>query len=204
MELVIRVLFDVEPGSKADAAYVFAQTSDNQGRLFEPALELYKHGEIGKIVICGAESGNGYPGFQKWQSELVFLGAKKEDVVGLKMADGNLNTLSEAESSIGLAKKKRWKRVYAISTPFHQIRAFVTLVSILKKSHLALEVFNKSSAALPWNESALHSQGSLRDFRSELIHHEFDRIKRYNEQGDLVSCEEVFDYLNKRDANINE
>lgn len=69
-ELIIRVLFDAKPSSKADAVYIFAQTSDNQDCLFDLALGLYKNGDAGKIVICGESERNGYPGFHEWQAEL--------------------------------------------------------------------------------------------------------------------------------------
>jgi len=197
-ELIIKILFDVKPASKADAAYIFAQTSDNQKNLFDTALELYKNKDIGKIVICGEEGKTGYPGFTNWQSKLVSLGIKQEDIIGFRTIDGSINTLVEAEGLVDFAKKKNWSVVYAISTPFHQIRVFITIVSVLKKSHSYLNIFNKSAPAMPWNESVLHSQGILRALRAELIRHELERIKRYYKQGDLISSKEVLDYLNKR------
>ena len=69
----------------------------------------------------------------------------------------------------------------------------------MKNSYPALGIFNQPAAAMPWNESVLHSQGILKASRAELIHHELERINKYYKQGDLISCSEVLDYLNKRD-----
>ena len=180
--------------------YIFlAQTSDNQKTLFDAVLNLYKDKKVERVLICGEGEKTGYPGFRKWQAELISLGVKQKDIFGLKTIDGTINTLFEAESLIKLAKKERWETIYAVSAPFHQIRAFITLVSVLKKFYLSFRIFNKPAEAMPWNKSVLHSQGILKAPRSEIIQHELERIKKYYKQGDLISFSEVLDYLNKRD-----
>lgn len=94
IELIVRILFDVKPSSRADAVYIFAQTSDNQKNLFDATLNLYKNKDTDKIVICGEDEKTGYPGFHNWQVRLISLGINQKDVVGLKSIDGKINTLT--------------------------------------------------------------------------------------------------------------
>jgi hypothetical protein len=79
------------------------------------------------------------------------------------------------------------------------LRAFITTVSVVLREFPELRVYNRVGAALPWDETAVHSQGVLQCTRSELIHSELARIERYRNKGDLVSEREVLAYLQWRD-----
>lgn len=48
------------------------------------------------------------------------------------------------------------------------------------------------------NEQVRHSQGILQGKRKNFIHTEYKRIIMYHEKGDLVSCEEILSYLERR------
>lgn len=204
IELIFRILFDVRPSFKADAVYIFGQTSDSQKTLFEAASNLYKNKDVDKIVICGEDERTGYPGFRDWQVRLTSFDIGQSDIIGLKTNDGTINTLHESQALVKLAKEEKWKTIYIVTSPFHQIRAFITLVSVLKKSYSSFGVFNRPAGAMAWGEAVLHSQGILKASRAELIFHELKRIEEYHKKGDLVSYSEVLDYLNSRDSNINE
>jgi len=72
-------------------------------------------------------------------------------------------------------------------------------VSVVLRELPELRVYNQVGAALPWDDTVVHSQGVLQCTRSELIHSELARIERYRNKGDLVSEREVWTYLQWRD-----
>jgi hypothetical protein len=47
-------------------------------------------------------------------------------------------------------------------------------------------------------DDVIHSQGTLRAKRHQLIQAEIERIDKYQNIGDLASTEAVLNYLNKR------
>jgi hypothetical protein len=49
----------------------------------------------------------------------------------------------------------------------------------------------------------VHSQGKLHCERRELIQHELDRIKTYQDKGDLAPTQTVLIYLNQRNCTLN-
>jgi hypothetical protein len=85
-----------------------------------------------------------------------------------------------------------------VSSPFHQLRAFVTIVTAISREYPALKAYSQTGEPLEWNESVSHSQGELKGTREDFIYTELDRIDLYHGKGFLVSLDEVKDYLLKR------
>ena len=76
----------------------------------------------------------------------------------------------------------------------------MTTVKCGLKNYPALKLYSYPGAALDWTDQAVHSQGSLKAPRSQLIQSEFERIKKYYRKGDLISYSDAIDYLNKREV----
>jgi hypothetical protein len=201
IELLIRVLCDIVPGVQADGAYLFAQTVDNQQSVFEEGVDLIKQCRAKRLLIPDSAPRCGYPGFRAWHQALLGPGLREADVIGVPTASfSTLNTLVEAEALVRYAKRKAIARVFVVAAPFQQLRAFVTTVSVVLREFPELRIYNRAGAALAWDETVVHSQGTLRCKRGELIQSELERIERYRGKGDLVSEEEVFSYLRWRDS----
>ena len=74
----------------------------------------------------------------------------------------------------------------------------MTAVTVALREYPELLLYSYPAVAMPWQEEVVHSQGTLKATRSELIHMEFERINKYQNKGDLASFEEVLTYLNNR------
>jgi len=53
---------------------------------------------------------------------------------------------------------------------------------------------------MSWQEEVIHSQGTLKAKRRDLIQEELERIEKYQSKGDLASPARVLSYLNKRET----
>jgi hypothetical protein len=55
---------------------------------------------------------------------------------------------------------------------------------------------------MSWQEEVIHSQGTLKAKRRDLIQEELERIEKYQKKGDLTTPEQVLSYLNKRETAV--
>jgi hypothetical protein len=204
LELLIQTLCDPSPSGQLDGAYLFAQTADNQSSVFETGLHLLKQGRVRQLLLSGSGPLSGYPGFPAWQQELIGLGLDQANIRRVPAtSEMMLHTLIEAESLVRYARAQGLTRLFVVSAPFHQLRAFMTTVKVALREFPELEIYNKVGAALPWHEVVSHSQGTLQLKRRELIQAELERIEKYQNQGNLASVAEASRYLEWRNHLFN-
>jgi len=79
----------------------------------------------------------------------------------------------------------------------------MTAVTVSIRAYPELLIYSYPGAAMPWQEEVVHSQGTLKARRRELIQNEMERIEKYQDKGDLASFEQVLNYLNRRDKVFN-
>lgn len=202
MKAVHRILCDVPPGEPSDAVYLFAQTSDNQESVICAAVKILAEGLASRILVLDSPPYAGYAGYALWQEKLVASGIAAKRILSVELCTANHNTLTEAEAVIRYAKQYDFKRIIISAPAFHQVRAFMTTVAAALAEYPQLKIYSLPGYALSWNEKAIHSQGQLKARRSDLIQGEFDRIEKYYRKGDLISFDQVLDYLDKRDHKI--
>lgn len=201
IELLIRALSDPLPHVPPDGAYLFSQTVDNEQSVFATAVDLINQRQVKQLLIPDSAPRCGYPGFQAWQQALLGLGLQEANLAGVPTASyPTLHTLIEAKALVRYAKQKNITSVFVVATPFHQLRAFMTTVSVALQEFPELRIYNRVGVALPWHETVLHSQGTLECKRSDLIHSELERIERYQTKEDLAATDEILDYLVRRDS----
>jgi hypothetical protein len=201
IELLIRALYDPLPEVPVDGAYLFGQTVDNEQSVFATAVDLVSQHQTRQLLIPDSVPRCGYPGFRAWQQALIGLGLRDTTITGISTASyPTLNTLIEATAVVGYAKQKSISSIFVVSPPFHQLRAFMTTVSVALQEFPELQIYNRVGIALPWHETVFHSQGTLECTRSDLIHSELERIERYQAKGDLAAAEAVLEYINRRDS----
>ena len=199
-ELIIRVLCDVQAEFTVDGAVLYSQTTDNQSSVFLAAKEILSNKLAKKILFINSAPVSGYPGFSSWTNELNKSGIQSNDIVGVELLKTNsLNTLIESQAFINYALQKKYHSLYVVSSPFHQLRAFMTLVTVALRYYPDLLIFSYSGISLPWLDKVVHSQGTLLAARKDLIKAEFERIEKYKQKGDLSSETKIIEYLNKRD-----
>lgn len=200
IELLTRVLCDTLPDI-SDGAFLSCQTKDNQESVLRAAQHILDDKKTRKILFMSTSAMCGYPGFDSWKHALNKFGVRDEYIEGIRDdSTPSLNTLIETEAMVRHAKLNRFESIIIISSPFQQIRSFMTAVTVVLREYHSLRVYSYPGIPLPWSNSALHSQGSLKKTRISLIKSELDRIEKYNIKGDLDSVEDVLGYLNSRDS----
>lgn len=203
LEAIIRICCDIRPGEPADAAYLYAQTSDNEETVFYAARKIIDGGLSSKILLLDSNPNKGYAGYTFWKERLVELGIGEKCILDVKLNVLNHNTLTEAEAVIRFAMQSNIKSIIVSAAPFHQIRAFITTVRVALAEYPELKIYSIPGTPLSWNECVTHSQGLLKAKRSDLIAGEFERIENYYQKGDLISFKKVLDYLDARDRSNN-
>lgn len=197
-KLTVKVLCDSVPTeNEPHIAYLMSQTEFNQDSVFGSALDLYKQkrGEL-FVAIMSGEARMGYPGEIVWKRKLNQLGIHLGNIFSIPSPLDNLNTFTEAQSLVRLAKERTWPSVYIVAPPFHQVRSFISTVTVALQEYPKLKIYNKVGKTLDWNKEGVHSQGITKGIRDDFIDGEWDRIEKYE---NLVSPEEALLYLINRD-----
>lgn len=198
-ELLLRILADVRPSEASDAAYVFAQTEPNQDSAFAAGRELIERGYTKRILISDCTPKSGYIGAAAYRLAMVEFGIPTNVIEEVPMEPTEiLHTLIESENVVRFAKARDYQRLMVVSAPFHQERAFMTVVTVATRECPSLKVYSYPGAPQSWDEVVTHSQGRLRGTRAELIAEEQHRIEKYAAQGDLAPRAKILKYLRTR------
>ncbi len=199
-ELLLRILADAGPSEVAEGAYLFAQTEPNQESVFAAATELIERGRARKVLISDCSPKSGYIGAAAYHQAMVEFGIPTSAIEQVPMEPTDiLHTLIESQKIVRFAKAQGYQRLMVVSAPFHQERAFLTVVTVAMREYPSLKVYSYPGAPQPWDEVVTHSQGRLRGTRAELIAEEHRRIEKYTAQGDLAPRAKVLEYLRTRD-----
>ena len=201
LHLAARVFSDAPPRLSVPAAYIFGQTPDNEGSVLKAAARLIASNSAELLLIPESRPWSGYGGDAHWRSVLPALGVPPERIASVPTRGfDNRNTLTEAMSLAGVVAAAGWRDLSILAPPFHLLRAFVTTASVFTRRLPDVRVYAAAGLPQPWLDPAVHSQGTLRAPRSELLGCEFDRLVRYRRKGDLLGPGEILAYLDRRDA----
>ena len=201
IELLTRLLCDTRPDGQADGAYLYCTTIDNQASVFQTARRLISNSVVSRIYILEAQAMSGYPGVVQYREGLRAFGLPAEQIDCVPYGEAtSINTLIESQALVRFARDREMGSLILVSSPFHQLRAFMTAVSVALKLYPQLAIYSHPGAAMSWMETVAHSQGILQAQRRQLIQEELIRVDTYQNKGDLAGFEEVLDYLNRRDT----
>ena len=200
IELLTRVLCDLQPKNPTNGAYLYCQTKTNQQSIFQAAHFLLKNGLTHKILILNTKAKSGYPGFTEWKQQLHKLGLSADQIEGVNIGTPMLNTLIESKAVIRFARQHSYHSLFVVAPPFHQLRAFMTAVTVAFREYPELVIYSYPGVAMSWQKEVIHSQGTLKAKRRDLLKEELERIEKYQSKGDLASLEQVLNYLNKRET----
>jgi len=203
IELLTRILCDLRPKNPTNGAYLYCQTRGNQQSIFQAAQFLLNNSLTSKILILNTKPRSGYPGFTEWKQQLQQLGLSVEQIEGVKNNETSmLNTLIESEALIRFAKQHGYRSLFIVAPPFQQLRAFMTAVTVTLREYPELLIYSYPGEAMPWQEEVVHSQGTLKAKRRDLIQEELERIEKYQGKGDLALFKQVLSYLKKRETAV--
>ncbi|MFW6226549.1 MAG: YdcF family protein [Bacteroidota bacterium] len=200
VELTIRVFADYDRDKKHDAIALIVQTPDNTLQLMNGIAAIHKTHPDMLYLVNGSESISGYAGFKQYQTLLLNKSIDEKQILKVPPVDKNiLHTRNESEAIVRFAKRMNFETLGVMAAPFHQLRAFMSVVTLCLLIYPELKIYSIPGSPADWTEKVSHSQGLLNDSRNKLIHSEIQRITTYQEKGDLASTEEVLEYLNNRD-----
>lgn len=200
-EIFLRALSDPLPAEGIEALFLFGQTVDNQASTFDAAEDLYRRCPGLQLLMLAGGPRSGYPGFDAWQRALTARGIDGSDIHPLPPADSPLlHTRIEALALVHHLEKKPYRRVAVMAAPFHQVRAFMTAISVALDTACSTLLYSCPGKPQPMLEPASHSQGALSDRRRDLIAKELQRIDTYQEKGDIAATRAILAYLEERDA----
>lgn len=199
-ELLLRIFADIPPSEMADAAYLFAETEPNQESVFLAARELIERKQVRRLLISDCTPKSGYVGAAAYRTAMIAAGIPSEAIEEVPMEPTEiLHTRIESDTVVQFAKAKGYERLLVVSVPFHQERAFISMVTAALRHYPSLRLYSHPGKPQRWDEVVTHSQGILRGTRAKLIGEELKRIDAYTAKGDLVLRSAVLDYLRTRD-----
>ncbi len=183
-----------------EGAYLFAQTATNQQSVFVAGHALLEEGRARKLLISDCTPKSGYIGAAAYRRAMIESGIPAEAIVEVPMEPtAILHTQIESHKVVQFAKALGYRRLLVVSSPFHQERAFMAMITAALREYPSLKLYSVPGAPQSWDEAVTHSQGKLRGTRAELIAEEQKRIEKYTAQGDLLPREQILEYLRTRD-----
>jgi hypothetical protein len=200
IELLLRIFADVRPPGIADAAYLFAETEPNQDSVFAAARDLIEKKQVRRLLISDCLPKSGYIGAAAYRTAMIAAGIPTEVIEEVPMEPTEiLHTGIEADRTVQFAKARAYERLLVVSVPFHQERAFMSVVTAVLREYPSLKIYSHPGVPQSWDEIVTHSQGTLRGARALMIAEELKRIEAYTAQGYLLPRSAILEYLRTRD-----
>ena len=178
------ILIFNEPLKKADA--IILLEGDGYFRL-QYAADLYKQKWAPKIVVSGGVTNKSRGSFlaKDLALRLAKRGVAKKDMV---IENKSQHTREQAVNVMVLVKKKKWKKIIIVASPYHQLRAFLTFLKAAQEAKIKLQIINAPACGLPWFASNKWGK------RINLLESEFEKIKHYLKSGHLASLAQGIKY----------
>ena len=189
----IIAIVDNDCFTKSDAAILLE--GDGFFR-FKKAVDLYKSGQVNKIVFSGNIIDKDYGSFPFEDIKPLILegGVEEEDLIH---EDKSLHTRQQAIEVVKLATKKGWKKLALIASHEHQYRAYLTFLREVLDKNSDIILYNVPVRNLNW---FIDSGWGMRFDR---LTAEFERIEKYSEMGHLANADEVIKYQRWKESLLN-
>jgi len=178
---------------KADAIVWLQGDRFDRGK---KVAELFYHKFSKKILILGNNILVG-PNMRRDENDIEvnklksWLIKKKVSEKNILLENTSLNTRQQAINLAKYTKKKSWKKILLVTSPYHQLRAFLTCLKAFEEKKIKTKIINQPALDLSWEKIA---SGRKLPGRKLLII-ELNKINRYKK--DLVSMRRAFKYLSK-------
>ena len=194
---------DTDSLRRVQGIYLFSETEDNQEAVFTAAKDIRERGLDVPVCVVNdrpedtAYKPCGFPGFIAWSRRLrdgYGIKAEPVDVIDA----GRLNTFSEAQALIKFSKENNLGSWYVVAPQFHMPRAFIGAASVAIQECSPADIFACYGPDQNWEEVIVHSQGTTKGKRRDLVKGELERIKNYTKPGNLLLIREVLGYVSQR------
>jgi uncharacterized SAM-binding protein YcdF (DUF218 family) len=142
--------------------------------------------ELEEAVLAGRIEKKDIPTAAKtWDTDLGAIYIREQAIqMGIPMEailaeTTSLHTKENAEYTLQILKKYDMHRVILVTSPFHQLRTYLTFHKIFQPHHI--KIINYYADTGEWNPATWFFSAEHR----KLVKSEQERIKRYREKGDL-------------------
>ena len=123
-----------------------------------------------KLLISDCTPKSGYIGAVAYREAMIASGIAAGAIEEVPMEPTEiLHTQIESDKVVRFAQAQGYQRLIVVSSPFHQERAFMAMVTAALREYPSLKLYSHPGAPQPWDEVVTHSQGKLRGTRAELI-----------------------------------
>lgn len=162
----------------------------------QKAVELYKKGQVKKIVFSGNIIDKDYGSFPYEEAKpyLIAGGVPEEDLIH---EDKSQHTRQQAINVINMAIDYGWKKLALIASHEHQYRAYLTFLRVVLDTNSGIVLYNTPVRNLNWFVD------SGWGMRYDRLLAEFERIERYSAMGHLANAQEVIEYQKWKESLLN-
>ena len=180
----IMAIVDNDCLTKSDAAILLE--GDGYYR-FQKAVDLYKSGQVSKIVFSGNIIDRDYGSFpfEEIKPFIINAGVPEEDLIH---EDKSLHTRQQAIEVVKMSMERGWKKLALVASHEHQYRAYLTFLREVLDTKSGIILYNAPVRNLNW---FIDSGCGI---RYERLASEFERIEKYSTLGHLANATEVVEY----------
>ena len=111
------------------------------------------------------------------REQALKMGVPSEAIL---VEDESLHTRENAEHVLTLLKQHQMQRIILVTSPFHQLRTFLTFAKVLYPHNI--RIINYYADTDEWNAATWF----LSQEHRKLVNSEIERIKVYRQKGDLL------------------
>jgi len=130
-----------------------------------------------KDLAKAAETWDSALGAGYMRKKAITMGVKPE---ALLLEDESLHTRENAEYVLFLLKERRVRRVILVTSPFHQLRTYLTFAKVFQPH--CIEIVNYYANTEEWHPATWFLSAENR----QLVKSERERIRLYRKKGDLL------------------
>lgn len=151
------------------------------------AVELFQAGLGRFVVFSGGIDAPEYGSFSSSKVlPLLIEGGIPESAIILE--EVSKNTREQAIEIVNMMIEKSWKRMILVGSHYHQYRAYLTFLRVIKDKSSGLVVYNAPARDLPWFLDPGWGK------RIDLLDNELSKIEEYRRFDHIASFESALEY----------
>ena len=162
---------------------------------FQKAVDLYKSGQVDRIVFSGNIIDKDYGSFPYEEVAPFILGqgVPEKDLIHESKSQ---HTREQAIEVINMAMENGWKKLALVASHEHQYRAYLTFLRVVLDTKSGILLYNAPVRNLNW---FVNSGWGMRFDR---LAAEIERIEKYSALGHLATAQEVVEYQKWKESQL--
>lgn len=189
------------PARQLPVLFVHAN-KDLEVALLEKTAQLWRDGRFQTIVLNGMTAAEchemkiNYAGVEPWEEWLMYEGGVAREAI--RCVKPGRHTYEEAYAIHLLCERKGWQELAFLSFPYHILRCTLTQLAAMKRLKCHRQLYPLSLESVQWfapvTKQLLGGETLTRP-RLEMFEEEWQRIEKYQAQGDCVSLQEMLRFF---------